>query len=89
MQPTHVGLMVQIGLNMGPRHARILGWAKSFVKRLTDQEMIDHDLGLIGAMSLFWSLIKSNLPTDLTDEVQHLLDANYPTLATRNVPEGK
>lgn len=80
--------MVQIGLNMGPRHARILGWAKSFTRNLSDKEMIQQDTDLLGGMSLLWALIKAYLPTDVTKPVQHKLDGIYPTMATRNVPEG-
>lgn len=81
--------MVQIGLNMGPRHARVLGWAKSFVKNLTQDEMVHEDSNLIGAMSLLWALVIAYLPSDITSPVQALLDKDYPALATRNIPAGK
>ena len=49
--------MVQIGLNMGPCHACILGWAKSFTQTLSsDEEMIQQDTDLQGGMSLLWAL---------------------------------
>lgn len=80
---------MQIGLNMGPRHARILGWAKSFTRKLTHGEMVREDTNLIGAMSLLWALVKSFLPVDITELVQTLLDKDYPALATHNIPMGK
>ena len=80
--------MVQIGLNMGPRHARILGWAKSFTRNLTSEEKIQQDTDLLGGMSLLWALIKAYLPTDVTKPVQDKLDGIYPTMATQNIPEG-
>ena len=80
--------MVQIGLNMGARHARILGWAKSFTRNLSDEEMVQQDTDLLGGMSLLWALIKAYLPTDVTQPVQDKLDDIYPTMATCNVPEG-
>ncbi|KAJ3508985.1 hypothetical protein NLJ89_g5460 [Agrocybe chaxingu] len=88
IRPSHTGEMVQIGLNMGPRHARILGWAKSFTRNLSDKEKTSADTDLIGAMSLFWGLIEMLFPTDITHPVQKILDEAYPTMATRNVPMG-
>ncbi|EDR07183.1 uncharacterized protein LACBIDRAFT_328192 [Laccaria bicolor S238N-H82] len=86
--PTHPGKMVQIGLNMGARHARILGWAQSFTRDLTHEQKVQQDTDLLGGMSLLWALIKAYLPTDVTKPVQDKLDGIYPTMATRNVPEG-
>ena len=80
--------MVQIGFNMGACHAHILGWAKSFTRILSDEEMVQQDTDLLGGMSLLWALIKAYLPTDVTQPVQDKLDGIYPTVATRNVPEG-
>ncbi|KDR67757.1 hypothetical protein GALMADRAFT_146784 [Galerina marginata CBS 339.88] len=88
VRPTHPGSMTQIGLNMGARHLQILGWAKSFNRKLTDQQMIEEDTNLLGAMSLLWALVKSYLPSDVTQPVQKLLDEGFPTMATRNIPEG-
>jgi len=74
---------------MGPRHARILGWAKSFTRKLTHNEMVREDTNLIGAMSLLWALVTSFMPVDITAVVQNLLDKSYPAMATRNIPEGE
>lgn len=81
--------MAQIGLNMGPRNARVLGWAKSFTKQLEPEDKKSQDEDLIGAMSLFWALIKAYIPQDITAEIQKLLGSFYPTMATDNVPAGK
>jgi len=80
--------MAQIGLNMGSRHARILGWAKSFNHELTTEEMIDEDTDLLGAMSLFWAIVKANIPEDIIQPTQDLLDSGFPSMATRNIPQG-
>ncbi len=82
------GKMVQIGLNMGPRHCRILGWAKSFTRKLTKETRVQKDADLIGAMSILWSVVKSNIPSDISDHVQAILDGEFPTLASRDIPEG-
>ncbi len=81
--------MVQIGLNTGPRHCRILGWAKSFTCKLTKEMKVQKDSDMIGAMSVLWSVVKSNIPSDITDHVQRVLDSEFPTLATRDIPEGQ
>ena len=89
LKPNHPGKMVQIGMNMGPRHAHILGWAVSFTRKLSDKEKTRQDANLLGGMSLLWALAKSYLPLDLTDPMQKLLDESYPTMATPRIPVGK
>ncbi|KIJ89836.1 hypothetical protein K443DRAFT_117460, partial [Laccaria amethystina LaAM-08-1] len=86
--PNHPGKMVQIGMNMGPRHARVLGWAVSFTRKLSDKEKTRQDANLLGAMSLLWALAKSYVPLDITDPMQKLLDESYPTMATPHIPVG-
>ncbi|KAF8876371.1 hypothetical protein CPB84DRAFT_1689182 [Gymnopilus junonius] len=86
--PTHPGQMVQIGLNMGARHARVLGWAKSFSRNLTENQKFQQDVDLLGSMSLLWATVKSHIPQDITGKVQEKLDAGFPSMATRNIPEG-
>ncbi|KAG6819030.1 hypothetical protein H0H93_016124 [Arthromyces matolae] len=89
VRPNHEGKMIQVGLNMGPRHARILGWAKSFTAKLSDVEKAANDDNMIGAMSLFWNIVKAVFPVEITSVVQKCLDdAEMPTLATRHIPEG-
>lgn len=51
----HPVKMVQLWLNMGPRH--VLGWAKSFTKALDQKTLISHDEDAVGAISIVWSLI--------------------------------
>ena len=43
LQPGHGGQMVQLGLNMGPHHACVCGWAKSFTKKLSQETMVNHN----------------------------------------------
>ena len=75
---------------MGPRHARVLGWAKSFTKALDQPTMIAHDEDAVGAVSIVWSLIQSIMPRDILDCVDdRLVDLELPRLATRNIQEGK
>jgi hypothetical protein len=81
--------MAQIGMNMGARHARTLGWAKSYVKNLDEETRVAHDEDLIGVMSLAWSLIKSNIPAEIVDEaIDFLNEHNYPQMGTRLIPSG-
>ena len=49
--------MAQIGLNAGPHHCRVSGFAKSFSKKLDKGMMIERDLDTIAAVSIFWSLV--------------------------------
>ena len=54
-QPNHPGKLVQVGMNMGPHHARVLGWAKSYTKKLDIDTMIEYDLDAVGGLSIMWS----------------------------------
>lgn len=88
-QPTHPGQLVQVGINMGPRHARVLGWAKSYTKKLDSHAMVEHDLDAVGSLSIMWSLVQSMMPHEILDQVDsRLAEAGLPCLATRNVEEG-
>jgi hypothetical protein len=88
-QPNRGGHISQIGLNLGPRHARALGWASSFTLKLDDGTKALHDLDVIGAVSLTWSLIRSVMPCEILEEVGKQLEGSgLPWLATRNVKEG-
>jgi hypothetical protein len=76
-------------MNMGARHARVLGWAKSYTKKLDGQVMVEHDLDAVGALSIMWSLVQSIMPSEVLDQVDSRLTAvGLPRLATRNVDEG-
>lgn len=90
LQPTHPGAMTQLGLNLGPRHARVLGWAKSFTKKLDSSDMALHDLDCIGAVSITWSILQAVMPQEIIIHVNSCL-AGYglPRIATRNVAGGE
>lgn len=84
--------MAQLGLTLGPRHARLLkpAWGQSFAKNISDEEKTAHDTDCIGAASLFWALAQSSLPKDLMEEIQQKYEkTGLPSLATRNVAEGE
>ncbi|KIJ11062.1 hypothetical protein PAXINDRAFT_16020 [Paxillus involutus ATCC 200175] len=88
--PTHTGEMVQTGLNMGPCHARSLGWAKSYCKDLDEEMQTDHDLEVVGAASMAWSIIRSVVPSEITDHImEHLKEEGLPSLVTHNIAEGQ
>lgn len=88
-QPPHPGKMTQTGLNSGPRHARISGWAVSFVKRLLLYEKVAHDEDVIAAVTLTWALALRAFPKEITDNIKSRLeDEKLPRIATRNVSEG-
>ncbi|KIY43015.1 hypothetical protein FISHEDRAFT_54302, partial [Fistulina hepatica ATCC 64428] len=84
----HPGCMVQIGLNMGARHARTLGWAKSFTRKLSDSTMICEDHDVIAAGALFWSFAQHIMPYEIIMEIKDAMKG-MPNLATRNVPPGE
>ena len=67
---------------------RVLGFAKSFVKNLTDDEKVEHDKELIGAMSLLWALVVGFIPLDIIDPVRTKLREEYPPLGTAHIPPG-
>ena len=82
--------MVQVGLNMGPRHARVLGWAKSYTKNLSASSRVEHDTDVVGAVSMVWALIKSIAPTEVVGIAEREMEnAGLPRMATRDVAAGK
>lgn len=90
LQPGDPGSMVQLGMNLGPRHARVLGWAKSYTRKLDDGAKADHDADAVGVVSLVWGLIEKLMPQEVLDAVQSHLDGlGLPRLATRNLEEGR
>lgn len=81
--------MTQIGVNTGPRHARQLGYAKSYQKKLTEDQCTAHDEDVNGAAGIFWSLILSTMPTEVTTPiVKDLQENKIPHLATRFLEPG-
>lgn len=82
--------MAQIGLNMGPHRAHILGWAVSFTKKLDSTAKINHDYDAIGVVSLFWAIIQACLPREVVDVLsKYGKNEELPPLATRNVKPGE
>ncbi len=74
---------------MGPRHACVLGWAKSFTKKLDTQTMAKHDQDAIGGLSIMWSLVQSMMPLEVQNHVDScLMEVGLPRLVTCNVDEG-
>src|ERR1700761_964627 len=89
MQPTHEGTMTQGGYNGGPRHLLVYQLAKSYVKKISDEAAVGHDLDMIAVATIVWNIAVAFLPTEVVDEIQHYWDeSNLPRLATRNVPTG-
>lgn len=78
--------MVQTGLNLGPRHARILGHAKSFTKNLDEADLVDQDDEVIAAASLTWHFARVYLPSDIISAIDQSLNAaRMPRISTRHV----
>ena len=74
---------------MGPRHARVLGWAKSYTKKLGEGVMVEHDLDAVGALSIMWSMVQSTMPDEILGTVNsRLAEVGLPHLTTQNVDEG-
>lgn len=89
LYPSHGGHMAQVGLNLGPCHARVLGWGKQCTKNLDDQTKLLHDLDIVGAVSLMWSLICSIMPLKILEQIDDRLKwYDLPCLATRHVGAG-
>lgn len=90
VQPTHPGVLVQIGFNAGPRHARVFGLAKSYTVKIDHKSAVSHDEDAIAAMTLAWALSKSLFPTRVLAEIESCLSsADLPRIATRNIEEGE
>ncbi|THU95842.1 hypothetical protein K435DRAFT_606927, partial [Dendrothele bispora CBS 962.96] len=86
----HGGVMTQIGVNMGPRHCQVLGYATSFLpKKLTDEEKTDQDLRLIGDISILWVLILAFIPEDVTEPEEYQEHPAMQQMGTSFVPPGK
>ena len=81
--------MTQVGINLGPRHARVLGWAKSYTRSLDQTTHFDHDQDAIGAASISWSLFQAAMPQEMISPVYEALsDAGLPRIATRDIDPG-
>ncbi|KAJ6613652.1 hypothetical protein B0H10DRAFT_2191846 [Mycena sp. CBHHK59/15] len=89
VRPDHLGKMVQVGYNAGPRHAHVFGCPKSYNKNLDEDTKINHDHDVIAAVNIVWAASKAWLPTDITDNIEtHLRENDLPRIATRNIPAG-
>lgn len=77
-------------MNLGPRHARVLGWAKSYTNtRLDNEKRFDHDQDAIGAASISWSLFQAAMPQEIISPVYGALsEAGLPRITTRDVNPG-
>jgi hypothetical protein len=81
--------MVQIGLNLGARHVRVLGWAKSFTARLSNSAIKHQDQEAIGAASIAWGLMQAVIPDEIIKPIHKVLaDEELPRLATQNISPG-
>lgn len=88
-QPSHTGIMTQMGLNAGPYHARISGLAVSFTAKLTDEEKEMQDGDIIAAAGMMWCLAKAVMPSEIMEHLESVLqEGGLPRMATRNVPAG-
>lgn len=82
--------MVQVGLNMGPRHAQVVGWAVSHTKNLSPYERIVRDGDVIGGGALLWAMQQHELPVEVNRPINRALDKHWVrNLATRDIPEGE
>ncbi|THH16094.1 hypothetical protein EUX98_g9358 [Antrodiella citrinella] len=89
VRPTHPGFMAQVGLNTGARHARVIGFAKSYTKSLDGDTRVAHDSDIIGALGISYSLLCAKVPQSITQHVENkLAEQGMPRLATRDVDPG-
>jgi hypothetical protein len=81
--------MTQVGINLGPRHARVLEWAKSYTISLNQDTHFEHDQDAIGAASVSWSLFQAAMPQEIMSPVYEALsEAGLPHIATRDIDPG-
>lgn len=81
--------MAQLGYNAGPRHARVWGLAKSYVRDLPMDTKMQHDRDCIALMSMSWGMIRTHMHSEDVDAFEKVLDdVNMPRMATRSVEEG-
>ncbi|PPQ82430.1 hypothetical protein CVT26_013349 [Gymnopilus dilepis] len=91
VRPDDEGAMVQIGLNTGPRNARVFGPAVSYTdKKLTPETKEAHDRDAIGAVSLVWGLARKLVPQEIIDTtIDQLEKHGFGGMMTRHVAPGK
>ncbi|KAI0788931.1 hypothetical protein BC629DRAFT_1288256, partial [Irpex lacteus] len=80
------GKIVPTGLNLGPRHGRILGHAKSFTKNLNETDLVDQDNEVISAASLTWHFFRIYLPSDVIPAIDEGLNTTKMLrISTRHI----
>lgn len=73
---------MQIGINAGPRHATVFGYAKSYTKKLDADTMIEHDSDIIGITSILWAIIQTAAPSEVVASVKKALHKiSIPSIA--------
>ena len=83
LQPNDVGTIFQLGLNMGPQNAHVLGLAKSFTKKIDHTTKVEHDQDAVAVISLAWGLMEKLMPQEVINETkQHLRDLGLPVVFT-------
>jgi hypothetical protein len=81
--------MAQVGINLEPRHAFVLGWAKSYTISLDQEARFHHDQDAISAASISWSLFQAVMPKEIISPVHEALSrAGLPHIATHDVDPG-
>ncbi|KAL0060974.1 hypothetical protein AAF712_012205 [Marasmius tenuissimus] len=89
----HEGIMTQIGLTNGARDKSkkrtpstgiCTGWGVSYKKEYPREECVAHDEDVVAVSSIFWSLIMSMMPSEVTSPVREQLEKHsIPHLASR------
>lgn len=78
--------MAQVGLNMGPRNARVLGFAKSYKKNVNGESKGAHDRDAVGGISL---VVHKYMPQEIIEMTNNRLkDLKLPELTTQNPSSG-
>ena len=81
--------MTQVGINLWPRHAHVLGWAKSYTKSLHENTHFIHDQDAVAAASISWSFFQAATPQEIISPVYDALsEAGLPRIATHDVKPG-
>ncbi|KAL0057975.1 hypothetical protein AAF712_015369 [Marasmius tenuissimus] len=92
----HEGIMTQIGLTNGARDKRTpstgscTSWGVSYKRKYPEEDCIAHDEDVVAVSSIFWSLILSMMPREVTAPVKEQLESHsMPHLASRYVEPGR
>lgn len=81
--------MSQAGWNLGSRHARVLGFAKSYTANLSEDIKQIHDEGIVSIGGLMWQFVLGHMPREITDAVNASLEQrDMPSLATQRAVPG-